>query len=799
MRILWSSFLCWCMVQAISAQPVPNQSSLTIEQIMQGDDFVGYLPENILWSPDSKTVYFSWNPDRDTLRNSYKVAVNTNKPEKVSVQEQRMMPSLRGRFNKNRTHYLYSSNGDIFLYDLSANKTLQITNTLDTEANPKFSGDENSIIFTQGNNLFAWNRKDGTLRQLTNFQSGSERREAVKAAHDQWLINDQLAHFEILRERKMEREVRKRRNEALQPDRPLPIYLDGKRVSDLTLSPDGKFVTYLLTKNARNESTKVPNYVTESGQVEEIHAREKVGSPQDTYETGIYDIERDTAYLISTKQIPGIYDKPDFLKDYHKDTTAYQDKYDRPREVVILSPIYSDDGKAVVVVRAADNKDRWIMQLDMPTGELKLLDRQRDEAWVGGPGIVGWNFSTGNIGWLPDNKRVWFQSEETGYSHLYTVDVTTGKKEQLTKGAFEIIDVQLSNDGKQFYITSNKESPFEHHFYRMPVNGGTMERLTGKAGNHEVTLSPDENWLAVRYSFSNQPWELFLMPNKPKATPVQITHSTTEAFKKYAWRQPEIVRFTAEDGAKVPARLYRPENPNGAAVVFVHGAGYLQNVHQWWSSYYREYMFHNLLADNGYTVLDIDYRGSDGYGRDWRTGIYRFMGGKDLSDHVDGAKFLVREHGVDADRIGIYGGSYGGFITLMALFTKPGVFKSGAALRSVTDWAHYNHGYTVNILNTPVEDSIAYYRSSPIYHAAGLQDNLLMLHGMVDDNVQFQDVVRLSQRLIELGKDNWELAVFPMEAHGFQEASSWTDEYKRIFKLFQETLREEKEPKPMKE
>ena len=196
------------------------------------------------------------------------------------------------------------------------------------------------------------------------------------------------------------------------------------------------------------------------------------------------------------------------------------------------------------------------------------------------------------------------------------------------------------------------------------------------------------------------------------------------------------------------------------------------------------------MADHGYTVLDVDYRASNGYGRDWRTGIYRWMGGKDLSDQVDGAQYLVDALGVDADRIGIYGGSYGGFITLMGLFTSPGTFACGAALRSVTDWAHYNHGYTSNILNTPVQDSIAYYKSSPIYHAEKLEDHLLMLHGMIDRNVQFQDVVRLSQRLIELGKKNWELAVFPKEGHGFIEASSWTDEYRRIFELFEEHLRE---------
>jgi dipeptidyl aminopeptidase/acylaminoacyl peptidase len=207
-------------------------------------------------------------------------------------------------------------------------------------------------------------------------------------------------------------------------------------------------------------------------------------------------------------------------------------------------------------------------------------------------------------------------------------------------------------------------------------------------------------------------------------------------------------------------------------------------VHKWWSQYFREYMFHNMLVDNGYTVLDIDYRASAGYGRDWRTGIYRFMGGKDLTDNVDGAKYLVESQGIDPKKIGIYGGSYGGFITLMAMFTKPDVFAAGAALRPVTDWAAYNHGYTANILNEPQTDSIAYRKSSPIYYADGLKGNLLICHGMVDVNVHYQDAVRLSQRLIELKKNNWELASYPMEDHGFVEPSSWMDEYKRIFKLF---------------
>jgi dipeptidyl aminopeptidase/acylaminoacyl peptidase len=144
--------------------------------------------------------------------------------------------------------------------------------------------------------------------------------------------------------------------------------------------------------------------------------------------------------------------------------------------------------------------------------------------------------------------------------------------------------------------------------------------------------------------------------------------------------------------------------------------------------------------------------------------------------------------GLDGLRMGIYGGSYGGFLTLMALFQHPGSFKAGAALRSVTDWAHYNHGYTSNILNEPHTDTLAYRKSSPIWHAEGLQDQLLICHGMVDVNVHVQDVIRLSQRLIELGKKDWEMALYPIEDHAFIEPSSWTDEYRRILKLFEREL-----------
>ncbi len=327
----------------------------------------------------------------------------------------------------------------------------------------------------------------------------------------------------------------------------------------------------------------------------------------------------------------------------------------------------------------------------------------------------------------------------------------------------------------------------------MNLDGGNRRLVTDfgslqGSGGGSVAISPDGRRLAVLYGWPNRPPELFLQDNRAGSRHVQITSSTTPEFDSHTWRAPEIVYFPAQDGEDVPARLYRPDEPNGAAVIFVHGAGYLQNVHKWWSSYYREFMFHNLLVESGYTVLDIDYRGSAGYGRDWRTAIHKYMGRTDLSDQVDGARYLVNELDVEPGRIGIYGGSYGGFITLMAMFTEPETFAAGAALRPVTDWAYYNHWYTSRILGLPQDDAEAYRRSSPIYHAEGLQGALLICHGMIDQNVHFQDTVRLAERLMELGKENWEVAIYPKENHGFVHSWAWTDEYRRILELFEENL-----------
>ncbi len=790
----WFCFFAFMAVLAAGAAPAWGQpASLTVQQIMQDpDSWVGGWPSQPFWSENGERLYFSWNPQGQFADDSLFVVPRTGgEPTQVSPERRRTGgPTFDGWhhgehiYTSDFQRKVYIQGGDLYLYHRADDRVQRLTQTRTAETNPRFTLDGTAIIFERDDNLFRHDLETGAVVQVSDLRSGKAPKDDALSDQDAFLEAQQQELFDYLREQKEEREARTAAQERDRAaDNPPPtFYRDDKAVQQLQLDPTERFVTFALTQSSGATSTSIINYVTESGYAEEVTARAKVGAPQAGFELYVQDLQRDTTYQVNLHQLEGAYDVPAFLQE--KGVTPDSSK--SKRHLTAYGPYWSPSGRlGVLDIRSDDNKDRWIAQLDPEMATLTLLDRQHDEAWIAGPGI-SWFGGASTVGWLPDDRHFFFQSEATGYSHLYVVDVEEGDVRAVTEGDFEVFAPMLSQDGQTWFFSSSEESPFVRHYYRMPLDGGPRTRLTTMDGNNAVTLHPDETQMAVLRSFTTAPPEVYLQ--QPQAEPTRITHSPTEAWAAYPWRTGELIEIEASDGVPVPAQVFVPEEPNGAAVLFVHGAGYLQNVHRWWSSYFREYMFHNLLVERGYTILNVDFRASAGYGRDWRTAIYRHMGGRDLGDYIDASQFVTDEYGIPAERVFIYGGSYGGFITLMALFTAPEHFGGGAALRSVTDWAHYNHTYTSNILNTPATDSVAFTRSSPINFADGLEDPLVMLHGMLDSNVQPQDIIRLSQRLIELGKEDWELAVYPVEGHGFTEPSSWTDEYRRILKLIEESV-----------
>ncbi len=570
----------------------------------------------------------------------------------------------------------------------------------------------------------------------------------------------------------------------------------------------------------------VPRFVTDSGYVDPEEKRPLVGAGGGAGQGLIFlDLRRHERHDLDLAVLPGIKDDPlkalrdaaaarakaldadERAKTGQPPAPADKPAIDKPatdkpaadkaaapalRAVDVMDIAWTADGRrGAVEIHAADNKDRWIATLDLDLGRLVPRHRETDSAWI------NWDHNT--IGWLADDRTLYFESEESGYNHLYALDAGDGRIRQLTSGKFEVSSPEPSFDGRTLYYVANAGQPGNYDVWRVDAGAGRSEQLTRLGGLTGFWPSLDERQLLIVHSSIARHDELYVQPNRPGADARRITDTVTPAFQAQRWTMPEIVPIPSSHGAGVIySRVYDPPAPPAApatagggkrpAVVFIHGAGYLQDAHSGWSYYFHEFMFHTLLTRRGWVVLDMDYRASAGYGRDWRTAIYRQMGHPELEDLADGVDWLVRNRDVDRARIGVYGGSYGGFLTLMALFRTPDLFAAGAALRPVTDWSDYNQDYTGAILNTPEVDPEAYERSSPIEFAAGLARPLLICHGMVDDNVFFADSVRLVQRLVELGKRDFQIAPYPVESHSFKRPSSWLDEYRRIDRLLAANL-----------
>ena len=740
-----------------------QEFDLSIRSIMRGPDLVGRAPQGFRWSPDSRWLYFRWQqPGVDTARTQYRVRPDRPVPEPVDDDVADTVLAGDAEWSPDRRRAVFVVDGDLVLWERGPSRYL--TRTRDRESSPQWNADGTVLYYQRDGNVYALDLESRELRQLTDIRRGNPPQDpAGPSGQRKFLVDQQVELFEFIRDGAY-REQPWGRRAARDTTGPQPFYPgEGKSVTGMRVTPDGKYVLLTVrepTKSARR--IEMPVWITEDGYLDVYEGRVKVGDAQGTARAAVLEVATGAVTFVG-------------------DSVGEGDRS------LMGWAVSQNSAHALIRVETDDNERRWYAVVDLPSLETRVVDELHDPAWIAGP-------LSFTAGFLPDGQTVYFGSERSGWAHLYIVPAAGGEATPITSGAWEVLAASLSADGTTWYLETSRDGFAEMHLYRTPVRGGELTRLTTPVGRQDVTVSPDGRWLAIAHSEANHPPELYIQPNRMGRTMQQVTESTTEEWRRGPWIRPEIVMVPARDGVEVPARLYRPTAniaPEGRrpAVIFVHGAGYLQNVHNWWSSYYREYMFHHVLAASGYTVLDMDYRGSAGHGRDWRTAIYQHMGGLDLTDQVDGARWLVGTMGVDSARIGIYGGSYGGFITLMAMFTTPGVFRAGAALRPVTDWAHYNHPYTANILNEPQNDSLAYRRSSPIYFADGLEGDLLIAHGMVDENVLFYDTARLAQRLIELGKDNWEVAIYPAERHGFQQASSWADEYTRIFKLFERTLK----------
>ncbi len=450
-------------------------------------------------------------------------------------------------------------------------------------------------------------------------------------------------------------------------------------------------------------------------------------------------------------------------------------------------PRWSEDSHHLLIVNGSANlKSQEILVIDTNTGKSRSVYHQTDETWV----------ENADAGWDPTSKHIWFISDQSGFQHLYVVDIDGTNTRQITKGNWEIHNDPFSNRpqwiGDSIYYSSTQKNTAERQFYRVPVTGtGKPEQLSNHEGLNIGWMSEDGKEQAMMQADLKNPFDLYVNGN-------QVTRSPLPEFYKMGWAESKFVSFPSlRDGKTVAARLllpagYNPDDPKAKprpAVVYIHGAGYATSVLKQWGSYQElRFVFNNYLVHEGYPVLEMDYRGSTNYGRDWRSGVYLNMGGPDLEDVLGGVEYLRKLKNIDMKRVGIWGWSYGGFMTAMAMFRAPETFKAGSAFSGVYDWANYNANYTDQRLTTPDENPEAYVRSSPIHFSQRLQGHLLLIHGMGDTNVLFQDAVQLSEKLIREGKSFDEM-FYPEENHAYVRDETLIDAFTRTAAHFDRYLK----------
>jgi dipeptidyl aminopeptidase/acylaminoacyl peptidase len=726
-------------------------------------------------SPDGSKVVYLWNAEGKPRLDLYLVSTSGGDSQKILSPGELPVPyrapekenkldygiETRDDFVKARENQLgnfewspdskqllFNYGGDIYLLPVETRKPQRLTITQAPEFSARFL-DNNRIMYSQSGHVFVMYLSQPLIIQLT--------RESNPQAF--------------------------------------------KSVGGVTPNKEGSLIAYTVSDSSKQRSLVVPNYLPELA----VANPTRRGWTDQTLFVTAADGSRDTPFEI---KLP----KPEGVSNFRR-------------------MVWAADNRSLIVDRVdKDTKRRqlfYVYNVGAKDEKIILVTEETDDKWQASLSVI----------FEPNPKnpaQLFFGSERDGFNHLYLATLepqaetrpvgsvpdpnarvaegSSGftskvKIEQLTKGNWQVEWAKWTQGADEIIFLSTKDNYTERQFSSIYMPDRNIFNVEG-LGNKGMRSSPQMNeefqpYLLYEFSKWNQPGELNFVRVCPRCRglsfPKKLTATVPAEFAKQKWTEPKFIEIASKDGKKIPAKIYLPPGHNAKSktkypmAIFVHGAGYLQNVINGWNNYYREFMFNDMLAKKGYVVLDIDYRGSAGYGRDWRTDVYDFLGGKDYDDHIDSIDHMVANYAVDQKRIGAYGGSYGGFMAGMLAMRAPERIAAAAALRPVFDWKNYyaaNPGYTAQRLGFPDKNPEAYKRSSPISYADKLERPLLILHGMSDDNVHVQDSIQLMEKLIRLGKTQYfEVMLYPSENHGFVRPESWADEYERILGFFEKHLK----------
>jgi len=414
----------------------------------------------------------------------------------------------------------------------------------------------------------------------------------------------------------------------------------------------------------------------------------------------------------------------------------------------------------------------------------------------------------------PDGKWIAFLSDRDGWDHLYVVPAGGGEAIQITKGHFEAWRPAWSHDSMRIAFDANEaHRPGDRHIGIAAIGGDPAHAVityvtAGNGTNIEPHWSADDKWLVYQHTDTHDSADFFVAEAKATAKPVRLSDSMPASIDKSQFVEPQFVHFPGPDGKPVPGWLFVPHNLDRSkkhpAIIWVHGDGVNQNYDGWHvqRNYAVYYSFHQYLLQQGYVVFAPDYRGSIGYGRDWRNGAFMDVGGKDAKDAWMSANYLKTLSYVDTDRIGIWGLSYGGFFTLIAMTDQPTLFKAGVDVAGVVDYVMYysdpyHGGWTESRIGRPEQNPQVYAQASPISHIDRLARPLLVLHGTADINVPYLESVRLIDEALKKGKGPLlSFMMYPGEFHYFTRAHVLDDAWHRVDDFFAYHLQGKVNPSP---
>lgn len=459
---------------------------------------------------------------------------------------------------------------------------------------------------------------------------------------------------------------------------------------------------------------------------------------------------------------------------------------DQSQAIVAWSP----NGQAVVIERSSPTyKERSLAVVDLVTNGLRVIATDTDARYL--------PLSRGFAAYGTTGNHIVFSSERSGWNHLYAYDLQSSATRPLTSGAFEVREVIMGADGWVYY-TASESGAAVPQVYRIRSEGGERQIVTtARAVHTAVSPQPGGTHLLYLRSDVRSVPDVWVQP-VGGGSPRRVSHAAPPAEITTRWQEAKLVTFNGHDGLEIKGQLFVPEHvpstPTLPAIVHVHQASSYQDVYAGpgpQKDNVAWYAWHQRLAQLGYVVLNVDYRGSTGYGRDYRTANYRDLGGGDHLDAVSGVRYLRSLGFVDINRVGIYGMSYGGHLVLSALTKSPTVFKAGIDIAGVADmqmvYDTAGRGAVLSRLGTPTESPELYRTASAISFVDQLQSPVMILHGTDDPNVSILQSLQLIDTLLTKGK-RFEFEAYPGELHFFTRARTWVDAFGKMEAFFAREL-----------